>query len=200
MTMTEGFAKDSIIIVNLVNPKEKFWGHLSTLSAAGLMMRGINLDSFEDWVRQLARGDEPNLDLVTMFVPLFRVERIFLDEPVGAVRSYSEFFEEVVQTPVRKFLGIEGIRNEIWATYHPRMNDHTLAKAFREIGRRGGLARASSLTSARRSAIAKEGSEAAVAAKAACTHPKDKRFRRDNGHEYCGQCRRKLSKRPRVEK
>jgi len=109
MTMTEGFAKDSIIIVNLVNPKEKFWGHLSTLSAAGLMMRGINLDSFEDWVRQLARGDEPNLDLVTMFVPLFRVERIFLDEPVGAVRSYSEFFEEVVQTPVRKFLGIEGL-------------------------------------------------------------------------------------------
>jgi hypothetical protein len=109
MTMTEGFARDSIIIVNLVNPKEKFWGHLSTLSAAGLTMRGINLDSFEDWVRQLARGDEPNLDLVTMFVPLFRVERIFLDEPVGAVRSYSDFFEDVVQTPVRKFLGIEGL-------------------------------------------------------------------------------------------
>jgi hypothetical protein len=102
--MIEGFEAQALVIVNLVNPREKFFGVLSSLSAAGLTMRGINLDSFDDWVRQIARNEEPNLALVTMFVPLFRVERIFLDEPVGAIRSYTQCFEDVVGKPIREFL------------------------------------------------------------------------------------------------
>ena len=69
-------------------------------------MRAINLDSFEDWVRQIARDEDPSLDLITMFVPLFRVERIFLDEPSGAIKSYSQRFEEVVGMPIREYLGL----------------------------------------------------------------------------------------------
>ena len=104
--MIEGFAPSALIILNLVNPKEKFFGVLSALSPAGVTMRGINLDSFEDWIHQIARNEEPDLDLITMFVPLFRVERIFLDEPAGTIRSYGERFEEVVGMPVRKYLGL----------------------------------------------------------------------------------------------
>ena len=79
--MIEGFEPSSRIILNLVNPREKFFGILGALSPAGITVRAINLDSFEDWVRQIAHEEEPNLGLITMFVPLFRVERIFLDEP-----------------------------------------------------------------------------------------------------------------------
>ena len=103
--MIEGFEPDSLVIVNLVNPREKFFGVLRSLSAAGITMRAINLDSFDDWVRQLAR-DEAEIEMVTMFVPLFRVERIFLDEPAGAVKSYSERFQEVVGQPVDTYLGL----------------------------------------------------------------------------------------------
>ena len=77
--MIEGFAPSALIILNLVNPKEKFFGVLTALSPAGVTMRGINLDSFEDWIHQIARNEEPDLNLITMFVPLFRVERIFLE-------------------------------------------------------------------------------------------------------------------------
>jgi len=104
--MIEGFAKDALVILNLVNPKEKFFGVLNALSAAGITMRGINLDSFDDWVREVARGEESNLDLITMFVPLFRVERIFLDEPSGAIKSYAQRFEDAVGTPLAKYLGL----------------------------------------------------------------------------------------------
>ena len=69
--MIEGFEVSSLVIINLVNPKEKFFGVLKALSSAGVTIRAINLESFDDWVRQIARGEEPNLDLVTMFVPLF---------------------------------------------------------------------------------------------------------------------------------
>jgi hypothetical protein len=105
--MIEGFDPSSLVIVNLVNPKEKFFGVLSALSPAGITVRAINLDSFEDWMRQLARGDDPNLDLITMFVPLFRVERIFLDEPSGLIKSYGQRFEEVVGMTIQQYLHLQ---------------------------------------------------------------------------------------------
>lgn len=104
--MIEGFEPRSLVVVNLVGPKEKFFGVLAALSPAGLTLRGINLDSFEDWIRQIAHDDEPNLTLITMFVPLFRVERIFLDEPSGAIRSYGQRFEEVTGMSVEGYLGL----------------------------------------------------------------------------------------------
>ncbi|HEX9493176.1 MAG TPA: hypothetical protein VGA33_07925 [Thermoanaerobaculia bacterium] len=105
--MIEGFEPSALIIVNLINPKEKFFGVLTAISPAGITVRAINLDSFEDWLRQLARGDEPNLDLITMFVPLFRVERIFLDEPTGSIKSYSQRFEDIVGMTVHQYLNIQ---------------------------------------------------------------------------------------------
>jgi hypothetical protein len=104
--MIEGFDPASLVIVNLVNPKEKFFGVLTALSAAGVTLRAINLDSFDDWVRQIAKGDETDITLITMFVPLFRVERIFLDEPAGAIKSYSQRFEDITGMPVRQYLGV----------------------------------------------------------------------------------------------
>lgn len=102
--MTEGFAPDSLVIVNLVNPKEKFFGVLGSLSPAGVTIRAINLEAFDDWARQIARDEDPDIDLITMFFPLFRVERIFLDEPSGSIQSFSQRFEEIVGRPVSDHL------------------------------------------------------------------------------------------------
>ena len=104
--MIEGFDPSSLVILNLVNPKEKFFGVLVNLSPAGITLRAINLDSFDDWLRQIAKGDEPNLDLITMFVPLFRVERIFLDEVSGEIKSYAQRFEEAVGVSIQKYLAL----------------------------------------------------------------------------------------------
>jgi hypothetical protein len=106
--MIEGFDEHALVIVNLVQPKEKFFGVLRALSAAGVTMRAVNLDSFDDWVRQIARGDDPEIEMVTMFVPLFRVERIFLDEGAGSVMSFGQRFEDVVGRSVTDYLGLPG--------------------------------------------------------------------------------------------
>jgi hypothetical protein len=110
--MIEGFVPNALVIVNLVSPKEKFFGVLTALSSAGVTMRAINLDSFDDWMRQIAHDDGPDITMITMFVPLFRVERIFLDEPAGAVPSYAQRFQSVVGTPVREYLGVSGDAGE----------------------------------------------------------------------------------------
>jgi hypothetical protein len=106
----------ALVIVHLVNPTEKFWGVLQELGVAGVMLRGINVSSFDDWMAQASRQEDQSLGLSTMFVPLFRVERIFLDEAVGMVESYRQRFERRVGAPVERFLGMgedEGGSDEV---------------------------------------------------------------------------------------
>lgn len=107
--MIEGFEPNALVLVNLVQPKEKFFGVLRALSPAGATIRAINLDSFDDWIHQIARDEEPDIDMVTMFVPLFRVERIFLDEPSGSVSSYAQRFAQVVGREVTDYLRLGSV-------------------------------------------------------------------------------------------
>ena len=99
-------APDSIVIVHLVNPTEKFWGVLLQLDQSGVMLRGINVSSFDDWMFQISRQESHALGLSTMFAPLFRVERIFLDEQVGEVESYRQRFEQQTGHDVESILGL----------------------------------------------------------------------------------------------
>jgi len=96
----------SLVILHLANPTEKFWGVLEGLEGVGVTFRGLSLDAFEDWVTEVARREPSSLGLATMFVPLFRIERVFLDEQVGAVESYRQRFERRVGMPVEAFLGL----------------------------------------------------------------------------------------------
>jgi len=101
------FESGAIVIVHLVNPTEKVWGLLETLDSAGVVVRGISLSSFDDWMLQALRQEKPSLGLSTSFVPMFRVERIFLDEQVGEVESYGQRFERSVGVPIQEYLKLE---------------------------------------------------------------------------------------------
>ena len=37
------------VLITLHNPREKFWGALLELSGAGIVIRGIDLNSFDDF-------------------------------------------------------------------------------------------------------------------------------------------------------
>ena len=103
MSVTRG----AMVVVHLANPTEKFWGVLERLEGVGVTFRGISLDSYEEWVTELVRREPSGLGLATMFVPLFRIERIFLDEQVGAVESYCQRFERRVGSPVGRFVVVD---------------------------------------------------------------------------------------------
>ena len=98
----------SIILAHLQNPTEKFWGVLLRLDPIGVQLRGLNVSSFDDWLSQAVSGETPTLAPATMFIPLARVERLFLDEEVGAVESYSQRFARRVGLTVEEYLGIIG--------------------------------------------------------------------------------------------
>ncbi len=136
--------RGALVLVHLVNPTEKFWGTLDRLETVGVTFRGISLDSFEVWVTELARRESSGLGLATMFVPLFRVERIFLDEEVGEVESYRRRFERRVGASVDNFVTLERESDEADAPESDRHRKRFLAPARtrrsrrrRSAGRRG---------------------------------------------------------------
>ena len=85
----------SAVIVSLQNPREKIWGVLLAVNSFGITLRGIDINSFQDWVRSVANNTD-TMSLSTMFLPMMRVEKATLDENFGMYKSFSEqFFERV---------------------------------------------------------------------------------------------------------
>lgn len=98
---------NSIVIVSLTAPKEKIWGQLLALSAAGLTVRGIELDSFDDFVRQILDQEEATVGMAVVFYPMHRLERIAVDEPSGTIPSLADRFRQKVGLTIQEYLGIE---------------------------------------------------------------------------------------------
>ncbi|MFB3921141.1 MAG: hypothetical protein ACE145_05430 [Terriglobia bacterium] len=98
---------NSIVIVSLAAPKEKIWGQLLALSAAGITVRGIQLDSFDDFVRQVLGHEEATVGLTTAFFPMHRVERVSRDEPSGSLPSLADRFRQSVGVTIQEYLEIE---------------------------------------------------------------------------------------------
>lgn len=88
-------------VLYLNDPKERIWGLVVSISAAGVVIRGLRLDSFEDWMRQEARQEDELLGLVTSFYPLPRIERLEEDRSVGSVVSFSQRFADAVGRTVQ---------------------------------------------------------------------------------------------------
>ena len=98
--------RHSPVVLNLHSPREKFWGILLSIGDAGVNVKGIDLNSFEDWTRAVARGEE-TMGLSTTFFPMHRVERINLDENIGGIQSFANIFESRVGQDVWSYLELE---------------------------------------------------------------------------------------------
>jgi hypothetical protein len=97
---------NSVVIVSLASPKEKIWGLLLALESAGITVRGIKLDSFDDFIRQIRNEEETSVGPTTIFYPMHRVERIAMDEPSGAIPSLAEHFQQKTGLTIQEHLGI----------------------------------------------------------------------------------------------
>ncbi|HSF19498.1 MAG TPA: hypothetical protein VLK65_28500 [Vicinamibacteria bacterium] len=118
----------SAVLVSLQDPREKVWGILLSVETSGITLRGIHLNSFDDWSRAVARG-ETDMQLSTVFFPLHRVERIDRDESVGRVPSLSDTFEDRVGQDVWSFLGLDAIPPETSDDAGPRMTLREVERA-----------------------------------------------------------------------
>lgn len=94
----------SFVVAYLRDPREKVWGLLLHLEAAGFWIRGIELNAFDDWMRERAAGLAGTLGPSTTFLPFLRVEKIVVDEPLGPAASLKERLEAAAGRPAEELL------------------------------------------------------------------------------------------------
>ena len=93
------------VVIYLHSPREKVWGILTELTPAGAFVRGIDLNTFDDWVQMIVRG-ERNMGLTHVFLPMWRVERLTLDETIDEIPSMADMFYTRVGITIREYLGL----------------------------------------------------------------------------------------------
>lgn len=100
--MNSPISAGAVVIVTLGSPREKFWGVLLELSGTGAIVRGIELESFDDFLRML-RHDEPATP-TDVFFPMHRVERIELDASSNGLPSLSDRMRHAIGRTAREVL------------------------------------------------------------------------------------------------
>jgi hypothetical protein len=88
----QGVDNGSLVVLHCANPREKMWGLILRLDELGVVLRGLELASVEDWFRQLKSDEEVFLGPTTFFLPMHRIQRIDLDESGPAVVSFGDRF------------------------------------------------------------------------------------------------------------
>ena len=103
-TASTGVVAGSPVVVYLHSPREKMWGVLRELNTAGVFIQGIDLNTFDDWVQMVIRG-ERNIGLTQTFLPMWRVERVSLDESIDDIPSLAAQFFTRVGISLNDYLG-----------------------------------------------------------------------------------------------
>jgi hypothetical protein len=85
--------KGDVVVAVLRDPREKVLGIVEEISDAGIYLRGIDLNYFDEWTMAI-RNDEPYLPMQDLFYPLWRLERVSRDEEAAGVPSMADQFEQ----------------------------------------------------------------------------------------------------------
>ena len=100
----DGIEPGSLVLVHCTNPREKFWGVLVRLDVLGAIVRGLDLNSVEDWLLQERTEADVLNRTSTFFLPLHRVVRIDLEDQGGVVPNYAERYGDSCGRDVREAL------------------------------------------------------------------------------------------------
>jgi hypothetical protein len=101
--MTSRIQPGDPVVLVLHTPKEKYWGVLDEISSAGVFLRGLDLNAFDEWVAAVLHK-EPFIGLTDLFFPLWRIERVSKDEAAGGVTSLYEQVERRTGLTVSELL------------------------------------------------------------------------------------------------
>ncbi len=95
--------ENSLIVAYLEGPKERFFGVLLGFRDSGLIIRGLNIESFNTWIVEVNQGKRGSA-ISTFFFPWRRVEKLILDEERDGVESLADTFQRRTGKDVLDYL------------------------------------------------------------------------------------------------
>jgi hypothetical protein len=117
MPLTTPFQPGDLVVVVLHSPRERIWGHLLCLDAAGITLRGLDLTPWEEVLTLVRTEQADQVALGTRFLPMPRIEAMYLDEVSSGAPSLAETFQDRTGRDPRAFLAPSPTRRP---TPHPR--------------------------------------------------------------------------------
>ena len=97
----------TMVLAYLHTPKERIWGVLREQDASGIWLEGLDLLSFDDWARQVAREEPATICPSLVFYPMLRIEKLVVDRSSPGQPSQADRFEQMVGMRVEEHLDLE---------------------------------------------------------------------------------------------
>jgi hypothetical protein len=88
------FLRGQLVVLVAHSPRERIWGRLLGLEAAGVAIRGLDLTPWDEVLSLVRQGESAQVSIGTRFVPMHRVESLYLDEASSGAPSMAQLFFE----------------------------------------------------------------------------------------------------------
>lgn len=105
MSLALPFERGQLVVVLLREPRERLWGCLLGLEAAGIALRGVDVSPWEEILSLVRKGEIEMVALSSRFYPMHRVESLYLDEPSSGLPSLGDQFQARTGLAPSAFLG-----------------------------------------------------------------------------------------------
>lgn len=104
MPLSLPFERDQLVVLITNHPRERWFGRLLGLEASGVALRGFDLSPWEEVLNLIRSGEGDQVAVGTRFVPMHRIESLYLDEPSSGVPSLAQVFLQRTGQTVESFL------------------------------------------------------------------------------------------------
>ena len=104
MSQSMPFQAGDLVVVVLQAPRERIWGSLLGLDGAGIRLRGLDLTPWTEVLSLIRTGEGDQVALGTRFLPMHRVEAMYLDEASSGAPSRAETFHQATGLDPRAYL------------------------------------------------------------------------------------------------
>lgn len=104
MPLSMPFRPGDLVVALLQSPRERIWGRILGLDASGIALRGVDLVPWEEVLTLVRRGEADQVALGTRFIPMHRVETLYLDEPSSGAPSLADTFRDRTDQDPHDFL------------------------------------------------------------------------------------------------
>jgi hypothetical protein len=98
------FNRGQLVVLITAGPRERLWGRLVGLEDAGVAIRCMDMATWDESLKLIRQAQSEHVSVSTRFVPMHRVESLYLDEASSGAPSLEQLFRTATGQEAMEFL------------------------------------------------------------------------------------------------
>ena len=104
MPLSMPFNRGQLVVLITTGPRERLWGRLVGLEDAGVAIRAMDMATWDESLALIRKGESEQVSVSTRFIPMHRVESLYLDEACSGAPSLEQLFRAATGQDPMEFL------------------------------------------------------------------------------------------------